>query len=55
MKELKIKNVLHSTKDKLAEGAITMREARETLYHCGWFNYLPSEAQVTNLLNSYNV
>lgn len=53
MKEFKIKNVLNSTKEKLEEGRMTMREARELLYHSGWFNYLPSENQVTNLINSF--
>lgn len=51
--EMKIKNVLNSTREKLESGEITMREARENLCHYGWFPYLPSEEQVKNLLAKF--
>lgn len=47
---MEIKSILESTRDKLENGQMTMREARELLCSAGWFNYLPSEKQVTHLL-----
>lgn len=50
---MKARNILQSISDKLNAGSINMRTAREELYFAGWFNYLPSEEQVENLLNRF--
>ncbi len=42
----KVRTVLQAIAEDLQSDKITMRQAREKLYLCGWFNYLPSEAQV---------
>jgi hypothetical protein len=53
MNKYNIPNILRSTADKLKSGKITMRQAQERLYKAGWFNYVPSEAQVLKLLEKY--
>ena len=45
-----VKTLLASLRDGLEADAITMREAQEELHKAGWFNYLPSEEQVRNIL-----
>ena len=45
-----VKTLLASLRDELVAGTITMRTAQESLYKAGWFNYLPSEEQVRNIL-----
>ena len=53
MNKYDIPNILQSTAAKLKSGKITMRQAQERLYNAGWFNYIPSEAQVLKLLEKY--
>lgn len=48
-----IPTIHESIANKLKSGKITMRQAREKLYLAGWFNYVPSEAQVLKLLGRY--
>ena len=45
-----LNTILVSLRNGLEADAITMREAQESLYKAGWFNYLPSEKQVKDLL-----
>lgn len=43
---MEILTVDRSTLRDYQSGKITLREAREIFCKCGWFNYVPSEAQV---------
>ena len=47
---MKVKNILESLHDKIVEGKITYREAALELYLAGWFNYVPDDYQVGDLL-----
>ena len=45
-----IDNILVSLAKSINKGVITIKQAGIELYHAGWYNYIPSEEQVRNLL-----
>lgn len=48
------RTTLQAISEGLESGKMTMRQAQEKLYFCGWFNYVPSPEQVTATIDRWN-
>lgn len=47
---MKVKNILQSLHDDVAEGKTSLRQAGVELYKAGWFNFLPDDNTIKALL-----
>lgn len=47
------RTTLQAISEGLESGKMTMRQAQEKLYFCGWFNYVPSPKQVMTTINGW--